>query len=85
MDTVDLAAVDLVGRTVAAIVGVLGAGEMMMRWIGRTLRAEFFVTVDASLTVERARCIARGVERELVHSAAPAGRHHRPHRTCQHC
>jgi cation diffusion facilitator family transporter len=68
MDAIDPAVVDLVERTAATVPGVQQAGEVRMRWIGHTLRAELAVTVDAALTVEQAHHIAHDVEHHLVHT-----------------
>jgi cation diffusion facilitator family transporter len=67
MDAVDPGVVALAEHTAVAVPGVLGAGEVRMRWIGHALRAELAVTVDAALTVEQAHRIAHDVEHELVH------------------
>ena len=68
MDAVDPATVDLVERNATEVPGVERAGEVKMRWIGHTLRAELAVTVDAGLTVEQAHRIAHDVEHRLVHT-----------------
>jgi cation diffusion facilitator family transporter len=68
MDAVDPATVDRAERTAAEVPGVHGVGEVRMRWIGHTLRAELAVTVDADLTVEQAHRIAHDVEHQLVHA-----------------
>jgi cation diffusion facilitator family transporter len=68
MDAVDPADVDLAERIAAAVPGVLQAGEVRMRWIGHTVRAELAVTVDATLTIEQAHHIAHDVEHQLVHA-----------------
>lgn len=70
MDAVDPAAVDLAEHTAADVSGVLGVGEVRMRWVGHALRAELAVTVDAALTVEQAHRIAHDVEHQLVHAVA---------------
>ena len=68
MDAVDPASVDLAEHTAAAVAGVRHVGEVRMRWIGHTLRAELAVSVDAELTVEQAHRIAHDVEHRLVHA-----------------
>jgi cation diffusion facilitator family transporter len=68
MDAVDPEAVTLAERTAAEVAGVAGVGEVRMRWIGHSLRAEVAVTVDAALTVDRAHHIAHEVEHALVHA-----------------
>ncbi len=67
MDAVDPATVALVGEIAAAVPDVTGAGQVRMRWIGHSLRAEVAVTVDARLTVDQAHRIAHEVEHSLIH------------------
>jgi cation diffusion facilitator family transporter len=83
LDAVDPAAVDLVERTAGEIPGVLGAGQVRMRWVGHRLRAELSVTVDAGLTVGQAHHLAHDVEHRLMHTVprlAAAVVHTEPHR-----
>ena len=68
MDAIDPATLDLAERTATAVAGVVTVGDVRMRWIGHTLRAELAVTVDAGLTVEQAHRIAHDVEHRLVHA-----------------
>jgi cation diffusion facilitator family transporter len=68
MDAVDPADVELAERTATTTDGVLAAGQVRMRWIGHSLRAELAVTVDGALTVARAHRIAHDVEHRLVHA-----------------
>jgi cation diffusion facilitator family transporter len=68
MDAVEPATVDLVERTAREAPGVLGAGDVRVRWIGHSLRAELAVTVEATLSVEEAHRIAHDVEHRLVHA-----------------
>jgi divalent metal cation (Fe/Co/Zn/Cd) transporter len=68
MDAVDPATIDLAEQTALAVPDVLAAGQVRMRWIGHSLRAELAVTVDAALTVEQAHRIAHDVEHRLVHA-----------------
>jgi cation diffusion facilitator family transporter len=68
MDAVDPATIDLVERTASSVPDVVAAGQVRMRWIGHSLRAELAVTVDAALTVEQAHRIAHDVEHRLVHA-----------------
>ncbi|MGH3688367.1 MAG: cation diffusion facilitator family transporter [Pseudonocardiaceae bacterium] len=87
MDAVDPAVVDLAERTATTVPGVLQAGEVRMRWIGHSLRAELAVTVDAALTVEQAHHIAHDVEHQLVHAVprlAAATVHTEPAVRAQH-
>jgi divalent metal cation (Fe/Co/Zn/Cd) transporter len=60
--------IDLADHTAASVDGVVGVGDVRMRWIGHSLRAELAVTVDAGLTVEEAHRIAHEVEHQLVHA-----------------
>jgi cation diffusion facilitator family transporter len=68
MDAVDPATIDLAEQTALSVPDVLAAGQVRMRWIGHSLRAELAVTVDAALTVEQAHRIAHDVEHRLVHA-----------------
>lgn len=73
MDAVDPGVIDLAERTALGVGGVVGVGDIRMRWIGHTLRAELAVTVDAGLTVEQAHRIAHDVEHQLVHAVSRLG------------
>jgi cation diffusion facilitator family transporter len=66
MDAVDPATVDLVEHAAVDVPGVMAAGQVRMRWIGHSLRAELAVTVDPGLTVGQAHHLAHDVERRLV-------------------
>lgn len=68
LDAVDPAAVELVERTAAGVPGVVGAGQVRMRWIGHSLHAEVAIAVAPSLTVDQAHRLAHEVEHELVHA-----------------
>jgi cation diffusion facilitator family transporter len=68
MDAVDPADVALAEQAAIGTDGVLGAGQVRMRWIGHSLRAELAVTVDGTLTVAQAHRIAHDVEHRLVHA-----------------
>ncbi|MBA8824883.1 cation diffusion facilitator family transporter [Saccharopolyspora lacisalsi] len=68
MDAVDPATVELAERTAAEVSGVTASGEVRMRWIGHSLRAELAVAVDPALTVDRAHRIAHEVEHHLIHT-----------------
>lgn len=86
MDAVDPEALDVAERTTTAVPGVLGTGEVKMRWIGHALRAEIAVTVAAELTVEQAHRVAHEVEHTLIHSVprlTAATVHTEPARTAQ--
>jgi len=67
LDAVDPATVDLAEQVAASAPGVRGAGEVRMRWIGHSLRAELSVALDPALTVEEAHRIAHDVEHRLLH------------------
>ena len=47
MDAVDPALVDQVEQTLRDTPGVLGVGQVRLRWIGHHLRAECEIVVDA--------------------------------------
>jgi divalent metal cation (Fe/Co/Zn/Cd) transporter len=78
--------VDLVEATARRTEGVLGVGDVRLRWIGHRLRAELEIVVDDRLTVVEAHRIAEAAEHGLLHDvprlhaalvhADPAGHHH---------
>ncbi len=68
MDAVDPALVDQVEQTLQATAGVLGVGQVRLRWIGHNLRAECEVTVDASATAVQAHQVAVDAEHRLLHT-----------------
>jgi cation diffusion facilitator family transporter len=68
LDAVDPESVTVAERAAAEVDGVAAVGEVRMRWIGHSLRAEVAVTVDPRLTVEQAHRIAHEVEHALVHA-----------------
>lgn len=94
MDAVDPALVDSVEEVARATPGVLDVGEVRVRWIGHTLRAELEVVVDAGLSLADAHHVTEDTEHRLLHDvprlhaalvhADPAGHdhhltgHHRP-------
>jgi cation diffusion facilitator family transporter len=96
MDAVDPEMVDTVEATARRTPGVLGVGDVRLRWIGHTLRAEIEIVVDPHLTLAKAHEIAETTEHRLLHDlprlhaalvhADPAGdphdltEHHRPAR-----
>jgi cation diffusion facilitator family transporter len=67
MDAVDPSLVDQVEQVLLATPGVLGIGELRLRWIGHRLRAECAVVVDHHLTVVEAHRIAEEAEHRLLH------------------
>jgi len=73
MDAVDPA---LVARAEAALrgtPGVLGVGQVRLRWIGHTLRAECEVIVDGTATVAEAHQVAVEAEHALMHALPRLG------------
>jgi cation diffusion facilitator family transporter len=68
MDAVDPALVDQVERTLRATPDVLGVGDVRLRWIGHSLRAESTITVADTATVGRAHAIAHDAEHRLIHA-----------------
>ncbi|GAC1345702.1 MAG: cation diffusion facilitator family transporter [Candidatus Dormibacteria bacterium] len=67
MDAVDPTLVGQVDRVVRATPGVLGAGEIRLRWIGHALRAECEITVDRHLSVADAHGVAEDTQHRLLH------------------
>jgi cation diffusion facilitator family transporter len=67
MDAVDPALVDQVEQTLHATPGVLGVGQVRLRWIGHQLRAECEVTVDAGASAIEAHQVAVNAEHNLLH------------------
>ncbi|WP_103344234.1 cation diffusion facilitator family transporter [Amycolatopsis sp. CA-126428] len=94
LDAVDPATVDLAERTARETTGVHDAGDVRMRWIGHTLRAELSVQVDAGLTIAQAHQLAHEVEHRLLHAVPrltaavihtePAGNARSAHETVAH-
>lgn len=68
MDAVDPALVDQVEQTLRTTPGVLGAGQVRLRWIGHQLRAECEVIVDAGASAVAAHQVAVGAEHALLHA-----------------
>ncbi len=67
MDAVDPALVSQAETTLRGTPGVLGLGQVRLRWIGHRLRAECEVIVDASTTVVQAHHVAVEAEHALIH------------------
>lgn len=67
MDAVDESLVDEVEGVLLSTPGVLSVGEVRVRWIGHTLRAECEVVVDAALTLAEGHAIAVEAEHRLLH------------------
>jgi cation diffusion facilitator family transporter len=68
MDAVDPVLVDQVEQTLGATAGVLGIGQVRLRWIGHHLRAECEVTVDAGASAVQAHQVAVDAEHSLLHA-----------------
>jgi cation diffusion facilitator family transporter len=68
MDAVDPALVDQVEQTLRATPGVLGVGQVRLRWIGHQLRAECEVIVDAGASAVQAHQVAVNAEHGLLHA-----------------
>jgi len=68
MDAVDPELVDTAESTLQDVQGVLGVGQVRMRWIGHTLRAEADIVVDPHLTVIAAHERAVAAEHALIHA-----------------
>jgi cation diffusion facilitator family transporter len=68
MDAVDPALVDQVEQTLRATPGVLGVGQVRLRWIGHQLRAECEVIVNDGASVIQAHQVAVTAEHDLLHA-----------------
>jgi cation diffusion facilitator family transporter len=68
MDAVDSALVDQVEQTLGATPGVLGIGQVRVRWIGHYLRAECEVIVGAGASAVQAHQVAVSAEHNLLHA-----------------
>ena len=68
MDAVDPALVDQVEQTLRATTGVLGVGQVRLRWIGHQLRAECEVIVAADASAVQAHQAAVNAEHNLLHA-----------------
>jgi cation diffusion facilitator family transporter len=67
MDAVDPDLVDKVDAVLRATPGVLGVGDVRLRWIGHALRAECEIEVDAGASVVEAHRIAEEAQHQLLH------------------
>jgi len=67
MDAVDPVLVDQVEHVLRDTDGVLDVGEVQLRWIGHSLRAECQVVVDEQLTVVEGHDVAERCEHRLLH------------------
>ena len=68
MDSVDPALTEAAEATVRATPGVLDVGQLRLRWVGRTLRAECEIMVDPCCSVIQAHDVAVGAEHALIHA-----------------
>jgi divalent metal cation (Fe/Co/Zn/Cd) transporter len=68
MDAVDPALVDQAERTLRAADGVLGTGQVRLRWVGHQLRAECEVVVAAGITAAAAHQVTVNAEHDLLHA-----------------
>ena len=68
MDAVDPALVEQAEQTLRATPGVLGVGQVRLRWIGHQLRAECEVIVDAGASAVQAHQVAVSAEHNLLHA-----------------
>src|SRR5438094_3684576 len=68
MDAVEPALVDQVEHTLRATSGVLGVGQVRLRWIGHNLRAECEVIVDGGASAIQAHQVAVDAEHGLLHA-----------------
>ena len=68
MDSVDPALTEQAEATLRATPGVLEVGQIRLRWVGRTLRAECQISVDPSCSVVQAHDVAVSAEHGLIHA-----------------
>jgi cation diffusion facilitator family transporter len=67
MDAVDPALLDQAERTLRATPGVLGIGQVRLRWVGHQLRAECEIVVRGDATAIEAHQVAASAEHHLLH------------------
>ena len=67
MDSVDPALTDRAEATLRTTPGVLDAGQVRLRWVGRRLRAECAVLVDSRCSVVQAHAVTVSAEHRLIH------------------
>jgi cation diffusion facilitator family transporter len=70
MDSVDPALVDTAETALRGVPGVLGAGQVRLRWIGHRLRAECDILVDPLSSAVAAHKVAVDAEHALIHAIA---------------
>jgi cation diffusion facilitator family transporter len=68
MDAVEPALVDQAEQTLRATPGVLGVGQVRLRWIGHQLRAGCEVIVDPGASAVEAHQVAVAAEHALLHA-----------------
>jgi cation diffusion facilitator family transporter len=68
MDAVDPHVVEHAEAALRATPGVLGIGQVRLRWIGHSLSAECEVIVDAAATLVQAHHVAVEAEHALMHA-----------------
>jgi len=68
MDAVDPALVDRAEAALRRTPGVLGVGQVRLRWVGHRLRAECEVIVEPDSTAVQAHQAAVGAEHALIHA-----------------
>ncbi len=68
MDAVDPVLIDQAEQTLHAAPGVLGVGQVRMRWIGHQLRAECEIIVDPKISAIQAHDVAVNAEHDLLHA-----------------
>ena len=68
MDAVDPELVDQAERALRGTPGVLGTGQVRLRWIGHRLHAEAEITVSGEVTAIEAHQVAVSAEHHLLHA-----------------
>ena len=68
MDSVDPALTEQAEATLRATPGVLEVGQVRLRWVGRTIRAECQISVDPGCSVVQAHDVAVSAEHGLIHA-----------------
>jgi cation diffusion facilitator family transporter len=68
MDSVDPALTEQAEATLRATPGVLAVGQVRLRWVGRTLRAECEISVDPACSIVQAHDVAVSAEHALIHA-----------------
>lgn len=68
MDAVDPALVDQAENVLGATPGVLGVGQVRMRWVGHQLRAECEIVVPPDISAVQAHQLTVSAEHALLHA-----------------